>query len=215
MMGRSIDELKAYARKHLKWFGQSAFKLAAGTGEVLFIDPFRVPSSAGPADMILITHPHGDHFDRRAVRGLRTGNTVIVVPQPSLESGLEGISWGQMIKVGDIGVTAVPAYNLGKPFHARDKKWVGYMIQADGLRIYHAGDTDLIPEMKDLKPDIALLPVGGLFGMNWKKAAEASGFLKAPLAIPMHYGSLIGGKKAGEKFSRMVGKGSLILKHEE
>jgi L-ascorbate metabolism protein UlaG (beta-lactamase superfamily) len=92
-----------------------------------------------------------------------------------------------MIKVGDIGVTAVPAYNLGKPFHARDRKWVGYMIQADGLRIYHAGDTDFIPEMRNLRNIyLALLPSGGTYTMDNPEAAEAALAIRPEFVIPMH-----------------------------
>jgi L-ascorbate metabolism protein UlaG (beta-lactamase superfamily) len=208
----SIEDLKGYAEEHLRWYGQSAFRLSAASGEVLFMDPFRVPASAGPADIILISHPHSDHFDRRAVSSLRGSRTEVVVPQSSARAGLEGISAGQSLRIGNIGITALPAYNLSKPFHARQKGWVGYVVEVDGLRVYHAGDTDLIPEMKGLKPDIALLPVGGLFTMNAAGAAEAAGALGAVLAIPMHFNGLFGGRDAGERFARLLGVAAMVLK---
>jgi L-ascorbate metabolism protein UlaG (beta-lactamase superfamily) len=211
-MGGSRGELKLYVEKHLSWFGQSAFRLRVESGEVIFIDPFGVDASAGPADMILITHPHFDHFDRRSVSALQKPSIAIVVPQSVAEPHQEGISAGQTLRIGDITVTAIPAYNSSKPFHARAKGWVGYLIEADGIRLYHAGDTDFIPEMRGLAPDVALLPVGGLFTMGWRAAAEAVAALPASLAIPMHFGGLLFWvKEAGEKFVRMAGPAGMIL----
>ncbi len=210
-MGMSGEELKLHAGRTLSWFGQSAIRIRVSTGEVIIIDPFRVDASAGPADMILITHPHSDHFDRRAVAGLSKPSTVVVVPHQIASGRLEGITPGQTLRIGDIYVSAVPAYNTAKPFHPRARGWVGYLINVDGVRIYHAGDTDLIPEMKGLAPDIALLPVGGFFGMNAQAAAEAARILPAALSIPMHYGGFPFPKDAGEKFLQAVGGAGLIL----
>ncbi len=210
-----LEGLKAHAEKTLTWFGQSAFRLRVSTGEVIFIDPFKVDASAGPADMILITHPHPDHFDRRAVAALSKPSTVVVVPQGAATRGQEGISPGQTLRIGDIHVSAVPAYNISAPFHPRAKGWVGYMIKADGVRLYHSGDTDLIPEMKGLAPDIALLPVGGLFTMSVMAAADAVRALPATLAIPMHFGGFLLPKDAGEKFLQAVGAAGMALPKRE
>jgi L-ascorbate metabolism protein UlaG (beta-lactamase superfamily) len=203
-MNVTIPKLRDYARSHLRWFGKSAFRLSAKSGHVIFFDPVRIPSSAGPADVILVTHPHPDHFDKRTIAGLRKPETLIVSPQSMARPGYEGISVGQTIRIDGVTVGAVPAYNLTSPFHRRSKRWVGYLVEVDGLRVYHAGDTDVIPEMKDLKPDIALLPVGGFFTMGCRGAASAAASLGAVLCVPMHYGRLIGGSGAGERFCRMV-----------
>jgi L-ascorbate metabolism protein UlaG (beta-lactamase superfamily) len=205
------NSLRNYVKEHVKWFGQSAFRIATTSGGVIFIDPFRVPPSAGPADIVLVTHPHFDHFDRIAVARLRKPGTLVVVPQARASDDLEGISAKQMIRVGDIAITGVPAYNISKPFHAKSKKWVGYLVDVDGVRIYHAGDTDLIPEMREISPDIALLPVGGLFTMNYRKAAEAAALMKCGLSIPMHFGGLVLSRRAGERFAQLVGSAGCML----
>jgi L-ascorbate metabolism protein UlaG (beta-lactamase superfamily) len=210
-MRMSLGALKHYAGKHLRWYGQSAFRIVADSGETIAVDPFRMPASAGPVDMILVTHPHFDHFDRRAVAGLRTRATTVVVPQSSVRSDFEGMRPGQTIKIGDLAVSAVPAYTPSRPFHPRARGWVGYIIELDGLRIYHAGDTDIIPVMKGLAPDIALLPVGGVFSMNVRMAVEAAASLQAALAIPMHFNWFLGGGDAGARFTEAVGEKGLIL----
>jgi len=207
----TVDELKTWALAHLRWFGQSAFRISTRSGRAVFIDPFRVPPSAGPADLILVTHPHQDHYDRRAIAGLRGKETVVVLPMSCAEPGQRGIAPGQTEKITGVTVTGVPSYNVGKRFHPKSGGWLGYILEVDGVRIYHAGDTDPIPEMSGLHPDIALLPIGGMFTMGWKTAAETARTLGAQLAIPMHYNMLLGGRRSGERFSRAVGSGSLVL----
>ncbi|HYW82646.1 MAG TPA: MBL fold metallo-hydrolase [Spirochaetia bacterium] len=210
-MDKSVEWLKEWASRRLQWFGQSAFRIGTDSGRVIFIDPFRVPAGAGPADLILVTHPHGDHFDRGAIAGLSTTATVVVLPSSCAEAGQESLSAGQTATFGTVRVTGIRAYNVRKRFHPQSGNWLGYMIDVDGVRLYHAGDTDAVQEMRDLKPDIALLPIGGMFTMNLGTAAEAVVLLKAGLAIPMHYGMLLGGRGAGRRFSVLVGAGSLVL----
>ena len=210
-MAATVDQLKTWILKHLKWFGQSAFRISTETGAVVFIDPFRVPASAGPADLILVTHPHQDHYDRRAIAGLRGKDTLVVMPVSCAEPGQRGIAPGQTEKVGGVTVTGVPSYNVGKRFHPKSGGWLGYIVEVDGMRIYHAGDTDRVPEMSGLHPDIALLPIGGMFTMGWRAAVETAHALGARVAVPMHYNMLLGGRRAGERFSRGFGAGGLVL----
>ena len=210
-MAATVDQLKTWILKHLKWFGQSAFRISTETGAVVFIDPFRVPASAGPADLILVTHPHQDHYDRRAIAGLRGKDTLVVMPVSCAEPGQRGIAPGQTEKIGGVTVTGVPSYNVGKRFHPKSGGWLGYIVEVDGMRIYHAGDTDRVPEMSGLHPDIALLPIGGMFTMGWRAAVETAHALGARVAIPMHYTMLLGGRRAGERFSRAFGAGGLVL----
>jgi L-ascorbate metabolism protein UlaG (beta-lactamase superfamily) len=110
-----------------------------------------------------------------------------------------------------VKVTGVPSYNVKKRFHPKSESWLGYVVEVDGVRVYHAGDTDPLPEMAGLRPDIALLPVGGMVTMNWRAAAELSRTLGATLSIPMHFSMMIGGRKAGERFAAAVGAGGLVL----
>jgi L-ascorbate metabolism protein UlaG (beta-lactamase superfamily) len=206
----TVPKLRDYVRARMRWFGGSAFRLSAKSGHVIYFDPVRIPASSGTADVILVSHPHFDHFDRRTISGLSGQRTLIVTPQPMARYGFEGISVGQTIRIDGVTVGAVPAYNTSRPFHRRSKGWVGYLVEVDGLRVYHAGDTDFIPEMRDLRPDIALLPVGGLFTMGFRGAASAAASLGALLCIPMHYGRFIGGSGAGEKFCRLVGPAGFL-----
>jgi L-ascorbate metabolism protein UlaG (beta-lactamase superfamily) len=126
-------------------------------------------------------------------------------------SGQRGVAPGQTERIGSIKISGVPSYNVTKRFHPKSGAWLGYLVEVDGIRIYHAGDTDPLPDMYGLRPDIALLPVGGMFTMNWKAAAELVSDLGATLAIPMHFNALIGGKRTGERFAAAVGAGGLVL----
>jgi len=210
-LDKSVASLTAWSREHISWFGQSAFLLRTGAGQAAFIDPYHVPAWAGPADLILVTHPHPDHYDRASIEGLRKKETVIVLPRTGAESGQIPISAGESLRIGVFTITAVAAYNVTRRFHPRSRGWLGYLVDVDDVRIYHAGDTDLVPEMADLRPDIALLPVGGLFAMNGRAAAEAAHVLKAKLCIPMHFGLLLGGRGAGTRFVNRMGEGGLTL----
>jgi L-ascorbate metabolism protein UlaG (beta-lactamase superfamily) len=213
-LDKSVAALKAWSREHISWFGQSAFLVRSGAGQAAFIDPWRVPSRAGPADLILVTHPHPDHYDRASIERLRTTETVIVLPRTGVESGQVALSAGESLRIGAFAITGIPAYNVTRRFHPQSRGWLGYLVEVDGVRTYHAGDTDLVPEMTDLRPDIALLPVGGLFVMNGRTAAEAARVLKAAVCIPMHFGLLLGGRGAGTRFVRRLGEGGMTLTRE-
>jgi len=212
-MPKDVESLKSWAREHITWFGQSAFRITTA-GSRVFIDPFRVPGSAGPATLILVTHPHPDHYDTVAIAGLRGQDTEVVLPMSCAVPGQKGMAPGQTETIRGIKITGVVSYNVAKRFHPRSGLWLGYVVEVDGLRIYHAGDTDPLPEMAGLRPDIALLPIGGMFTMNWKAAADLQRSLGALLAIPMHYNMLIGGRGAGARFARAVGAGALVLQRE-
>ena len=118
---------------------------------------------------------------------------------------------GEARTFGGVEVQAVAAYNLAKAFHAREKGWVGYLIEVDRRRLYHAGDTDNIPEMEGLRPDVAMLPIGEMFTMGRAMAAEAVAAIEPKLVVPMHFSMLIGGRRAGERFVASLGDRSLLL----
>ena len=210
-MDKSLAGLKDWALAHLRWYRQSSFRLSTAEGKTVYIDPWRVPAREGRADLILVTHPHGDHLDRGSVNGLSGPATQRVMPRSCAEPGWTAIAAGETLRAGPAVVTAVPAYNIGKPFHPRAEAWVGYLLEVDGIRIYHAGDTDLIPEMNGLSPDIALLPIGGMFAMNARAAERAAAALEATLCIPMHFGMLLGGRGAGARFARRMAERGLAL----
>jgi len=202
--------------ENIHWLGHDTFKI---TGEkVIYTDPFNIRKEDA-ADIILITHEHYDHCSPDDVKKLLKADTVIVAP-PDCTSKLSGkirtVAPGDKITEGGVGIEAVPSYNTNKQFHTKSRNWVGYIITVNGERIYLAGDTDFIPEMKTFKADIALLPVSGTYVMTAEEAVEAALAINPKIAIPMHYDSIVGTKKDAKKFAEGL-KGRIevrILKEE-
>ena len=182
--------------------------------KTIYIDPFGFSDHhLEKADVVLITHPHYDHCSPNDVAAISDENTLIITvadAQSKLSNlkvkGIVLIEPGKTIKINEEKITAVPAYNINKEFHPKDNDWIGFIVEMNGVRVYHAGDTDLIPEMKEIETDIALLPVGGTYTMNAEEAAQATKtFKKCKLAIPIHYGSIIGTGSDAETFKDNAG----------
>jgi L-ascorbate metabolism protein UlaG (beta-lactamase superfamily) len=198
---------------NLEWLGHSGFLIK--NHKIIYIDPFNLKEDSEKADFILITHSHYDHCSIADIKNIIKEGTKILLTADSqskitrfqIPINIQIVEPNQELAFGDLKIATMPAYNLDNPAHAKDEEWVGYVIKMNDVTIYHAGDTDLIPEMQKLtghnQPDkklIALLPVGGRFTMNAEEAAEAAKLIKPFLAIPMHYGSIIGDKKDAEEF---------------
>ena len=193
--------------ENIFWLGHDSFRL---TGEkTVYIDPWKLAAGAEKADVILITHDHGDHFSTADIAKIARADTVIVAPA-SVAQKLSGkivtAQAGDQLSAAGIAVQVAPAYNASKPFHPKSAGYVGYIITLGGKRIYHAGDTDLIPEMAQIKCDIALLPVSGKYVMNAAEAAEAANTIQPALAIPMHYGDpdVVGTLNDALEFKRLA-----------
>ena len=174
------------------WLGHDGFRIDAD--ETIYFDPYDI--SPGPkADLILICHEHFDHCSPDDVSKIQGSGTVIITDKTSAEK-LTGdvriIAPGEFMSLGEVKIEAVPSYNRDKDFHPKQKAWLGFIVEVDGVRIYHAGDTDFIPEMKAFKVDIALLPVSGTYVMTADQAVEAALAIQPKLAIPMHYGAIVG-----------------------
>ncbi|MDE1854830.1 MAG: MBL fold metallo-hydrolase [Candidatus Micrarchaeota archaeon] len=200
----------------LKWIEHAGFLLEIG-GKKVYIDPFRIRGKLPKADIVFITHTHFDHLNEEALGKISDSRTRFVAPRETAGK-LSGrnvleVEPNRDYEIEGIKFHTVPAYNTDKEFHPKVNGWVGYIIDADGTKVYHPGDTDETEELKKVRADIALLPIGGHYVMNVEEAIDAAGHIKAKLFIPMHYRALLGpegSKKAEEEFRKRV-KNSLIL----
>jgi L-ascorbate metabolism protein UlaG (beta-lactamase superfamily) len=196
--------------QRLQWLGHAGFRIDT-PGGVVYIDPYRAPGGP-PADVVLITHDHFDHFSRDDLQKLVSKRTRTVAPASVAEQvGGQSISIapGESVELDRLEVTAVAAYNTnkvdteGNPFHPREAGWVGYVLSFAGGKIYHSGDTDVIPEMDQAAgADVALLPVSGTYVMTAVEAAEAARRIEPNVAVPMHWGTLLGSRADAEEFAR-------------
>lgn len=188
----------------IQWLGQACFVLKGE--KTVYIDPYDLRGNPEPADIILITHNHCDHCSAGDVKKIQKDMTVIVGTSDVVSKftgNTRTVKPGEKVIVEGVEVEAVPAYNPVKRFHPKSNGWVGFIVKLGGKRIYHAGDTDLIPEMGNFKADIALLPVGGTYTMNAEEAAKATEMITPEIAIPMHYGGNVGSKKDAERFKQL------------
>lgn len=192
----------------IKWLGHASFKIKV-QNKVIYLDPWKL-KTAEPADLILITHEHHDHYSAEDIDKIKKEETIITAPADLLKK-LPGqtrpAKIGETLKINGLEIEPVPAYNTNKEFHPRANNWVGYLIKTGQEIIYHAGDTDLIPEMAEIKCDLALLPVSGTYVMTAEEAAQALTKLKAKKAIPMHWGEIIGSRADAERFKELAPAG--------
>ena len=189
--------------KNIKWLGHAGFAINV-QDKTIVIDPFQIKEIV-PADIILITHSHYDHCSIEDIDKIKKPDTVIVTEAESakkVSGDVRVVKPGDKINVSGVQIEAVEAYNTNKAFHPKTSGWLGFIISVDGIRIYHAGDTDLIPEMDKFAVDIALLPVSGTYVMTAEEAVEAAKRLKPEIAIPMHFDSIVGSKKDAIKFKK-------------
>lgn len=181
----------------LHWLGHDSFRIDGPP--VIYIDPWQLKGRPPQADLVLVSHDHYDHCSPGDVNRVRGPKTVVIAnPSAAAKLGrdVRVIRAGETQTIGDVTVEAVPAYNIGKRFHPKEAGGVGYIVTVGGTRLYFAGDTDLIPEMDQIRCDIALLPVSGTYVMTAEEAARAAGRIQPKIAIPMHYGAGVAGSEA-------------------
>ena len=189
----------------IRWFGHASFCIET-KGKTVYIDPYIIPKNPCKGDIILVTHEHYDHCELKNIRELRKPHTAVIASSQAAKR-IEGAAIaraGDLINLNGIHITAVNAYNIDKYFH---KKGVGlgFVIESDSKRIYHSGDTDFIPGMEGLENiDVALMSVGGRYTMDYLEAARAVKTIKPRIAIPMHWGSIVGGGKDAKGFKKKV-----------
>jgi L-ascorbate metabolism protein UlaG (beta-lactamase superfamily) len=209
----------------LTWLGHDGFRIQ--NGSVIYIDPFQIEGGGPKADIILVSHEHFDHCNVDDLKKVVGPNTTIVAhsqSEPELSKlsakEIKIVTPGDKLKLGDVAIEAVPAYNLnkfrepGKVFHPKEDGKVGWVVTVKGVRVYHAGDTDHIPEMKNIQADIALLPVSGTYVMTAQEAAEAAASINPKIVIPMHFGAIVGNKSDAEAFQKLVKCEVKILEKE-
>ncbi len=180
---------------------------------MIYIDPFRLSEKTNDAAYIFLTHDHYDHFSPEDIAKAAGDDTVLIVPEKMEDKARKAadmvkrivtVKPGEAIELDGLEFETVRAYNHLKPFHPKSAGWVGYIFKIDGRRIYVAGDTDATDEARSVKCDIALVPAGGTYTMDAKKAAELVNILNPEVAIPVHYGTAVGSPKDGEAFARNV-----------
>jgi len=191
-------------RPVLVWLGHAGFRIEGSS--IVYIDPYRIKEQNPPkADYILVTHSHYDHLSDADIRKI-VKDTTTLISTPDCIAQFKGkkaaIKPGEELEFGTLKVKAVPAYNLTKSFHQKSSGWVGFLVTLDDITFYHSGDSDAIPEMADIKADVVLLPVGGTYTMDAQEAAEVASKINPRVAIPMHYGAIIGSANDAIQFKR-------------
>lgn len=177
-------------------------------GKVIYIDPFKIEEELYDADIILITHEHYDHYSPEDIEKIVNQNTIIISPITvkalSKMKNIVLVEPNNIYTVEGIKIETIPSYNINKQFHPKENQWVGYILEVEGVRYYIAGDTDITPENKQVKCDVAFVPVGGTYTMTYKEASELVNIIKPKIAVPTHYGSIVGNKDDGEKFKSLI-----------
>ena len=192
--------------------------------KVIYIDPFKIDKNYNDADIVFITHDHFDHYSEEDIDKVINENTTIIIPEELLTKILrKGINKSAVITVESnkeymvqgIKFETIPAYNTNKTFHPKENDWVGYIITLDGIRYYIAGDTDITEENRKVKCDVAFVPVGGTYTMDFKEAAQLINEIQPKIAVPIHYGSVIGTKQDATDFIKLLHpsiKGIILMK---
>ena len=185
-------------------------------GDIIYFDPFEIENETHDADMIFVTHDHFDHFSPDDIAKVKKGDTVIVAPESIKENVLKnsGIKEENCVfvvpeknyEIEGLLVEVVRSYNDGKQFHTKEMDWCGYVVTADGVSYYVAGDTDVVPEICSVKCDVAMIPVGGTYTMTYQEAVEFAKKAKPAVIIPTHYGTLAGEKSDGPNFKELCAK---------
>lgn len=186
----------------LTWLGHASFRITSDTR--VYIDPWKIDGEPHDGDLVIVSHGHYDHCSPEDVRKVAKPTADILAPADAAAALGRGTSaeFGTKVTMGGAIVETVRAYNPEKTFHPRRSNWFGVVLTVDGARIYYAGDTDVVPEMGDLRDiDVALLPVGGTYTMDPAEAARACRMIQPAVAIPYHWGDIVGDETDARTFA--------------
>ena len=187
-------------------FCQSTIKISCDL--VLYFDPFKIENESHDADIIFITHDHFDHFDINSILKIKKDDTFIVVPS-TLESDVKSyferdkilvVEPNNSYLVKNISFKTVRAYNINKDFHPKNKNWVGYLVSINNINYYIMGDTDDTLDARSVSVDVLFIPIGGVYTMNYMEAVDFTNYVKPKVAVPIHYGDIVGNKEDAINF---------------
>ncbi|MGA7672286.1 MAG: MBL fold metallo-hydrolase [Nitrolancea sp.] len=197
----------------ITWYAQSSIRIEA-RGMQIYIDPYHVPDGEPKADVLLISHEHGDHLSPDDINRVRSGDTAVFANKTAaakLDGDVKVLTPGESVTIGALKIRTVPAYTTtklrpsGEPTHPKEAEHLGLILEIDDLTFYAAGDTDVIPEMESVGPvDYAFLPVSGKFVMTPEEAAEAARLVQPSVAIPVHFGAIVGSADDAKRFAELV-----------
>ena len=186
---------------------------------VMYFDPYKIQNETHDADIIFCTHTHYDHFSEEDILKIKKDNTIFIGTEDCLvkliklgfsEEKIKIVEPNNKYEVLGIKFETIPSYNIDKKYHPKENGWVGYIVEINDIHYYIAGDTDLTPEIKSISCDVALIPIGGRFTMNAKEAASLINTIEPQIAIPTHYGDIIGTKEDAESFEKLVKDGIVV-----
>ena len=189
---------------------------------IMYFDPYKIENESHDADIIFITHSHYDHFSEEDIVKVRNEKTIIVATEDSYINAMKiGFSSDRIrivepnkkYEVLGIKFETIPAYNIEKQYHPIENGWVGYVIEVNDIHYYIAGDTDLTPDTKKVSCDVALVPIGGRFTMNAKEAASLVNTIEPQIAIPTHYGDIVGTLEDADLFEKLVKEGIKVKRY--
>jgi L-ascorbate metabolism protein UlaG (beta-lactamase superfamily) len=219
-----LTGLFEYGGVKISWLGHDGFKIK--NAKTVYVDPYEIKGGE-EADILLISHNHEDHCSPEDVKKIVSKKTTIITTAESKRKlsktkakEILVAKPGQKLLIDDVSIETVPAYNVNKfrspghPFHPKENEMLGFIVTVNGVRIYHAGDTDLIPEMERFNVDVACLPVSGTYVMTAEEAVESTRHIKLKVAIPMHYGSIVGDERDAERFKTLASCEVRVLSKE-
>ncbi len=189
---------------------QSSIRIA--TDKIIYFDPFKIEKEAHDANYIFITHDHYDHFELESIKKLMKEDTIVIFPDSMFikivpyinRDNARGVNPNEEYNINGLLFRTIPSYNLNKDFHPKANKWVGYVLELEDKEVLVSGDTDATEELLNTKCDIAFVPIGGTYTMNYEEAAKAINTMKPSIVIPTHYGSIVGNKSDGESFASLL-----------